>query len=349
MSANKKALENRFSKIRSSNTRIHKVMATLMAVAVIITMLCVNVAMAMIDEKTSEHYIIEVKKGERILDFRNKPFVENDTIYFPLRETFEKFGIMENKDSYVNWDNGKIDICIAWSDNSDYAKEAHSQFNNGNGVDVITLLHYYRIEIGKSELIENATKNLAGLDMSKPRTMNNSPILKNGVTYVPYEYIKYFDVQHHFAELNFTIRNKDLTELYSVPYLSKNTITFETSEISEFDASDATAVLHTFLKALFRTDYNTMTALCTSNCVNEHFKFLETPEVASVFGVHKASTKSIRYGYTNKENDYSKEPIIVVLNCELPAYSSAIGGEQEIKVFFKKQADGTYLIDDFAN
>jgi len=349
MSANKKQLQNRFTKIRSTNTPIHKIMAILLTVAVIITMLCANVVMAMVDEKTSEQYVIEVKKAETILDYYNKPFVENDTVYFPLRETFEKFGIMENKDSYINWDNGKIDICIAWSDNSDYAKEAHSQLNNGNGVDVITLLHYYRIEIEKSELIENATNNLAGQDISKPRIMNNAPLLKNGVTYVPYEYIKYFDVQHHFAEFNFTVRNKDLTELYSVPHLLRKSVIFETNENSEFNASDATEVLHTFLKALYRTDYNTMTTLCTNNCVNEHFKFLETPEVASVFGIHKASTKSIGYGFTNKENDYSKDPIIVTLNCELPAYSSAIGGEQEIKVYFEKQPDGTFLISDFTN
>ena len=349
MSANKKTMENRFSKIRSSNTRIHKVMATLMTVVVIITMLCANVVMAMVDEKTSEQYIIEVKKAETILDYYNKPFVENNTVHFPLRETFEKFGIMENKDSYINWDNGKIEICIAWSDNSDYAKEAHSQLNNGNGVDVITLLHYYRIEIGKNVLTYNATKNLAGQDISSPKSMNSAPLLRNGITYVPFEYLKGFNVSRSFMELNFTIKDINGNDLYSIPYVPMKPVTFDTNENSSFDASDATSVLHTFLKALHKADYNTMTTLCTDTCINEHFKLLDTPEVASVYGIHKASTKSIGYGFTNKENDYSKDPIIVTLDCELPAYSSAIGGEQEIKVYFEKQADGTFLISDFTN
>jgi len=66
MSANKKQLQNRFTKIRSTNTPIHKIMAILLTVAVIITMLCANVVMAMVDEKTSEQYVIEVKKAETI-------------------------------------------------------------------------------------------------------------------------------------------------------------------------------------------------------------------------------------------------------------------------------------------
>lgn len=314
-------------------------------------MLCVNVAMAMIDEKTSEHYIIEVKKGERILDFRNKPFVENDTIYFPLRETFEKFGIMENKNSYIDWDNSKIDICIAWSDNSDYAKEAHSQFNNGNGVDVITLLHYYRIEIGKSELIENATKNLAGLDMSKPRTMNNAPILKNGVTYVPYEYIKYFDVQHHFAELNFTIRNKDLTELYSVPYLSKKSVTFDTDKnrtISKTTDDEAHKIVQNYsieqqmcyeivrncFYELQNGNIENMKQYCTENFINIAFsdrKFM---------GYTKGTVWSIKTISLYADADYTVIGSFYPDNDFTDESNSKI-----ISAKLKRQNDNTFLID----
>ncbi len=150
------------------------------------------------------------------------------------------------------------------------------------------MLHYYRIEIGKSELIETATKNLAGQDMSKPRVMNNAPILKNGVTYVPFEYIKYFDVQHHFAELNFTIRNKDLTELYSVPYLSKNTVTFETNEnktvrkLTDDEARQITEnyaneqkmcynVIRGCFNELQNSNIESMKPYCTGNFINTAF------------------------------------------------------------------------------
>ena len=223
MSANKKTMENRFSKIRSSNTRIHKVMATLMTVVVIITMLCANVVMAMVDEKTSEQYIIEVKKAETILDYYNKPFVENNTVYFPLRETFEKFGIMENKDSYINWDNGKVEICVA------FLVDPLPIVEKDNGVKppIKTILTYYRIKIGVPEFIYNATKNLAGQDMSVTKTMTNAPVLVNGVTYVPFDYLKEINIKHLFVNLAFTIKDNNGNILYELPYIYSEEVQFK--------------------------------------------------------------------------------------------------------------------------
>lgn len=46
MSANKKTLQNRFTKIRSKNGRLSKIMALVMSVAIAVTMLCATVVMA---------------------------------------------------------------------------------------------------------------------------------------------------------------------------------------------------------------------------------------------------------------------------------------------------------------
>ena len=46
MSANKKALQSRFSKIRSKSGRFSKMMALVMSIAIAVTMLCATVVMA---------------------------------------------------------------------------------------------------------------------------------------------------------------------------------------------------------------------------------------------------------------------------------------------------------------
>ena len=229
MSANKKQLQNRFSKIRSSSGRISKMMSFIMAIFIAVTMLCATVVMAMVDEQTSEQYIIEVKKEETVLDFHNKPFIENNTVYFPLRETFEKFGIMENKDSYINWDNGNIEMCVA------FAAQPLQIAGNDNDIkpEVKTILTYYRVKIGVPEFTYNATKNLAGQDMSVSKEMSNAPVLVNGVTYIPFEYLKEINIKHIFIDLAFTIKDNNGNKLYELPYIYKQTITFNADEIKK--------------------------------------------------------------------------------------------------------------------
>ena len=339
MSANKKTIENRFSKIRYQNNKIHKISATFMTVAVIITMLCANVVMAMVDGQDIEQYQIEVKKQGSTVQFTNKPFVENGVLYMPLRETIDKFG-----DTYlksVSWNDGTIDVVLI------------NEHHNAGG--------FYRIKMDEKVM------RLKHLDLDNPdiySTLENTeyfhtsnqlimgigmkalPILKDGVTYIPIEDINYM----LYSFLNIRDENNKLYEIeYSIANKQETNTQINYIPMSTIDSKDAVTVLNSFLKALHKADYEKMTQLCTVDCVNNHFEFIDSPENASVYGIHRASVKSISYGYANKENDYTKEPIIVTLNCELPAYLSAIGGEKEIKVYFEKQPDGMFLISDFTN
>ena len=360
MSANKKQIQNRFTKIRSANSKISKMMSLVMAIFVAVTMLCATVVLASVVNEAPEQFKIEVKHGDKILQLDNKPFVYEGTVYLPLRELFEKIGFMENENSFIQWDNGKIYMCLTENvEKPDYVEY---------GSDIKYLSYYYGIEIGKAEYKLNPPEIVQKkYDFDSSKKTNHAPILKDGVTYIPFEFVEYLvnrtmqtsDVTCSAWDLAYndnTERKADyINDSIGIDYANYygefqyEVKGFNLVTSSELNNKDATSVLHTFLKALHKADYNAMTTLCTDTCINKHYKFLDTPEVASVYGIHKASTKSIGYGYTNKENDYSKDPIIVTLNCELPAYSSAIGGEQEIKVYFEKQPDGTFLISDFTN
>ena len=56
MSANKKTLQNRFTKIRSKNGRLSKIMALVMSIAIAVTMLCATVVMAAVGSDDLEHW-----------------------------------------------------------------------------------------------------------------------------------------------------------------------------------------------------------------------------------------------------------------------------------------------------
>lgn len=109
-----------------------------------------------------------------LLDLTNKQFVENEVLYIPLRELFEKAGIVDNKDSYITWNDGKIEImAIEKADNKD-------------------LSYHYGIEIDKAEYVLNPGKEelyQQKFNISNKKEMNRAPMLIGDKTYVPYEYI----------------------------------------------------------------------------------------------------------------------------------------------------------------
>jgi len=108
MSANKKLLQNRFTKIRSKTGRISKIMSCVMAVLVAVTMLCATVVMAALDS-TEEHEVKIFYNNENI-EFNNKPFFYDRTVYLPLIELFDTLELTDK--SEIKWDNGKIQIKI---------------------------------------------------------------------------------------------------------------------------------------------------------------------------------------------------------------------------------------------
>lgn len=107
MSADKKSLQKRFSKIRSKSGRISKLMSILMSVAVLVTIACATIVMAAVDniEQTSTFY--EVYNGQEKIELTHTPFVYKGEYYLPLRQVLNGFGI-EN----IDYNNGEISIYL---------------------------------------------------------------------------------------------------------------------------------------------------------------------------------------------------------------------------------------------
>ena len=174
MTGNKKTLKRRFTMIkkRKSIGKITRILST-----------------AIFEDNSNIHLTCNGK----VIDFTNKPFYENNTVYLPIRELFEKIGIMNHKNSSIEWNDGRIVIRLAYDD------EVTTYDNNGNdnGTKTQTLNFCYAIEIGKTEIVINpqespisSSNNPAYIaHLSAKTEMQNAPVLKNNTTYVPYEYI----------------------------------------------------------------------------------------------------------------------------------------------------------------
>ena len=348
MSANKKTLQNRFSKIRSKSGRISKMMSFIMAILVAVTFACATVVMAAVDQTEKIPYKIVVMNNDQAIAFDNQPFFQNKTVYIPLRELLEKCDLVTENENAILWDNGEIYLTLSEKMNDEKSSIA---------------TYAIKIGINSREIIYNPEKILpyGKKEAEFTALLKHPPILKDGLTYIPFccadtiiKLTKSCLIKYLVWDLNYNSNIKrdadytnDIINIEYGNYLIKSGMSLYDDYTT--DKNDAGSVLETFLKALYREDYPKMTTLCTDECVNNHFVYDGKLQNASVYGIHKASPKSIAYGYVNKENDYTKNPITVTLNCEMPPYSSAIGGEREIKVYFEKQSDGTFLISDFSS
>lgn len=119
---------------------------------------------------------IKIYNNGSLIELSNKPFVKYGVVYLPLRELFEKLEIVNNTDSYINWDNGKIEIL------------ATEIADNKN------LSYHYGIEIDKSEYTLNPGNEemyQSKWGVSNTKKMTNSPILIDSRTYIPFEYVEY--------------------------------------------------------------------------------------------------------------------------------------------------------------
>ena len=179
MSANKKQLQNRFTKIRSSSGRISKMMSFVMAIFVAVTMLCATVVMAALNnEEEIKEPITLYSRGE-IITLENKPFIQDNMTYFPLRETFEKLGVFDIEGNELVWDNGTIYISVTENEQ----REPVSYIIKINS-DTIDISHNKNTRLS----ILNDAKPVMGLKLVMPE---ETPLLIGDKTYVPYTYLEY--------------------------------------------------------------------------------------------------------------------------------------------------------------
>ncbi len=187
MTGNKNMLKRRFTMIR--NKRTTKKLVSLLSVLLSVIMLGTTVfasgvlSASLTDAEDSK---IKILYNNNIIELTNEPFIDNGTIYVPFRELFEKTKLSD----YIKWDNGKIEFCLIEYDNVPIYDENGNLDKN----DIQGFQYFYGIEIGKKEYTLNPEGTLPEnrKQLSRKKSMDNAPILKGSITYIPYEYIEDF-------------------------------------------------------------------------------------------------------------------------------------------------------------
>ena len=320
MASSKKILKRRFIMIRNKKTT-SRFMSVLSAVIAAIMLSTTVFASGVLSDLTTDDYTIEILNNGEKIELTNKPFIENGEVYVPLRETLEKVGVMNNPQSYINWDNGKITISI------------NDPSRSVNGYSEYT----YQIEIG-----QEIRKILSNPEPINFDVLIVPPVLKDSITYV------------QLGSVSGVLNEIYGTHLYKLEYnifdKNRNDITFSVTDALETEKdlremSDPIRTVELFFKAFYNQDFEKMKRYCTQSCVDNFFGD------DYVFGMKKATPLSIatvdnlaEKGYTNGE--WIAQPEVKMI----PAENSVFDPNQTKTSFYMilKQQNGIYLIDEFA-
>ena len=175
-------------KNKKTTSRFMSVISAVIAVAMLSTTVF---ASGILSDLTTDDYTIEILSNGEKIELTNKPFIENDEVYLPLRETLTNIGTLNHTGSYVTWDNGKITISI-----NDPSKSV-------NGYSEFT----YQIEIDQD--MKKVLSNPEPVDF---RVRIVPPVLKGNITYVQLNVIT--DILNeiygtHSFKLGYTIYDKN--------------------------------------------------------------------------------------------------------------------------------------------
>lgn len=320
MASSKKILKRRFIMIKNKKTtsRFMSVISAVIAVAMLSTTVF---ASGVLSDLTTDDYTIEILNNGEKIELTNKPFIENGEVYVPLRELFEKMGIMSNPENYINWDKGKITVSI------------NEPSRSVNGYSEYT----YQIEIG-----QEIRKILSNPEPINFDVLIVPPVLKDSITYV------------QLGSVSGVLNEIYGTHLYKLEYnifdKNRNDITFSVTDALETEKdlremSDPIRTVELFFKAFYNQDFEKMKRYCTQSCVDNFFGD------DYVFGMKKATPLSIgtvdnlaEKGYTDGE--WIAQPKVKMI----PAENSVFDPDQTETSFYMilKQQDGRYLIDEFA-
>ena len=320
MASSKKILKRRFIMIKNKKTtsRFMSVISAVIAVAMLSTTVF---ASGILSDLTTDDYTIEILSNGEKIELTNKPFIENGEVYVPLRELFEKMGIMSNPENYINWDNGKITVSI------------NEPSRSVNGYSEYT----YQIEIG-----QEIRKILSNPEPINFDVLIVPPVLKDSITYI------------QLGSVSGVLNEIYGTHLYKLEYnifdKNRNDITFSVTDALETEKdlremSDPIRTVELFFKAFYNQDFEKMKRYCTQSCVDNFFGD------DYVFGMKKAMPLSIatvdnlaEKGFTDGE--WIAQPKVKMI----PAENSVFDPNQTETSFYLilKQQNGRYLIDEFA-
>ena len=320
MASSKKFLKRRFVMIKNKKTT-SRFMSVLSAVIAVVMLSTTVFASGLLSDLTTDDYTIEILNNGEKIELTNKPFIENGEVYVPLRELFEKMGIMSNPENYINWDNGKITVSI------------NEPSRSVNGYSEYT----YQIEIG-----QEIRKILSNPEPINFDVLIVPPVLKDSITYI------------QLGSVSGVLNEIYGTHLYKLEYnifdKNRNDITFSVTDALETEKdlremSDPIRTVELFFKAFYNQDFEKMKRYCTQSCVDNFFGD------DYVFGMKKAMPLSIatvdnlaEKGFTDGE--WIAQPKVKMI----PAENSVFDPNQTETSFYLilKQQNGRYLIDEFA-
>ena len=340
MASSKKILKRRFVMIKNKKTT-SRFMSVLSAVIAVIMLSTTVFASGVLSDLTTDDYTIEILNNGEKIELTNKPFIENGEVYVPLRELFEKVGVMHHPDSKIEWDNGKIDLDIAYYAD---AYTTHKSPNDGQGVDIITIISGYAIEIGNSTILLNAHPTLMGQNLSHEDIMDNAPVLKGSNTYIPFSYVQRM-LHSQPWQISYNVYDKNNMLIDFSPTF--NFVSPTVVKTSQYDNKTPEYTVDQFFYLFSNGDFGNMKRYCTQNCIDNFFRD------NSVFGMKKATLQSI----SKDADDLRKRDFFIVgewaalVNVTMtPAENSVFDPNQTETSFYLilKQQNGRYLIDEFA-
>ena len=321
MASSKKTLKRRFEMIRNkkNTSKFVSALSAVIAAAMLGTTVFASGMLAGLNE--SNYTSVITNYGEKI-ELVNKPFVENHMIYLPLRELLEQIGAMNTTGNKIEWNNGKISI------------------------DIENI--FFEIEIG-SDTMQINNKGDMGEYISIAADACSVPVLKDDITYVPFDYIDYILCQ--FGEQYKVIcniwdkrngsdvgREADYSNVQGLVY-HHNHYYAENEQ-----RADETDNIHSFFRAFSAKDFPAMTSYCTEKCRNTFF------DDGYCFGMTWAELTDISIDpleYAKSSNDFN---VFVTVNMT-PHENSVFDKSQTSTSFYvilERQPDGRYLIDEFA-
>ncbi len=340
MASSKKILKRRFAMIKNKKTT-SRFMSVLSAVIAVVMLSTTVFASGVLSDLTTDDYTIEITNNGEKIELANKPFIENGEVYVPLRELFEKCGVMNHPDSKIEWDNGKIDLDIAYYAD---AYTTHKSPNDGQDVDIITIISSYAIEIRNSTILLNAHPTLMGQNISHEDIMDNAPVLKGSNTYIPFSYVQRM-LHSQSWQISYNVYDKNNMLIDFSPTF--NFVSPTVVKISQYDNTTPEYTIDQFFYLFGDGDFGNMKRYCTQNCIDNFFRD------NSVFGMKKATLQSI----SKDADDLRKRGFFIVgewaalVNVTMtPAENSVFDPNQSETSFYLilKQQNGRYLIDEFA-
>ncbi len=171
MSGDARVIARRFARINSDNGG--RIAAAVMSAAMLASMCIITAAAAGVDNATQNERIEVLYNGSEII-MQNTPFVDNQEVYVPLRETLNICGIND-----ISYDNGTVGICFA----------------SQTGIPINAEIHVGERDIYFDTDADSMWYNRTPYTAS--RTTTHPVILKDGVTYVPTGMlirIRYYDL-----------------------------------------------------------------------------------------------------------------------------------------------------------